>query len=136
MKLIYCNSCKDVIRIYKTTETCLCGDSGGHYKEDGFNVVIYGPCKPIGFKNDEFSSALENQPKFGNGREFTSYVIPINCPTVEHVDSKDYEGITSEAYYKKFEIEFNPKTGSSNANYVREQLDKKKKIKNVFKDEK
>ena len=140
MKLLYCNDCQDVIRIYKTTSSCLCGDSGGHYKEDGFNIVIYGPCKTIGFKNDEFSSALENQPKFGNGREFTSYVIPVNCPTVEHVDLEEYEEITSEDYYNKkdkvIEIEYNPKTGSKNSDYLRGELELKKKLKNVFKDEK
>jgi hypothetical protein len=91
MKLIYCNNCQDVFRLHKTTETCLCSESGGHYKEDGVNVVIYGPCKPIGFKKDEFSSALENQPENGEGRKFYSCVISKNVLGIEHVNSEDYE---------------------------------------------
>ena len=129
MKLIYCNTCKDIIRLYKTTSTCICSDSGGHYKEDGFNVVIYGPCKPIGFKNDEFSSALENQPEFGNGREFTSFVIPKTCPTVDHVDSEEYES-NEGAMWLSLDDELMDQV---DLDIIK---DKKKKIKNVFKDEK
>ena len=124
MKLIYCNNCQDILRLHKTTSSCLCGDSGGHYQEDGFNVVIYGPCKPLGFKNDEFNTALENQPEYGNGREFTSFVIPVACPTVEHVNWEDYKS-TDDAVDQEI-IDWLEDD---------EVTDKKKKIKNVFKDE-
>jgi hypothetical protein len=127
MKLLYCNNCEDIIRVYDTTSTCRCGESGGHYKEDGFNIVVYGPCKPIGIENESFSSAVENQNEYGYGQEFTAFVIPKVCPTVDHVASEDYEEYTAAKYYDR-------------AEELTAQLDldiiNKKKIKNVFKDEK
>lgn len=125
MKLIYCNNCQDILRLHKTTSSCLCGESGGHYQEDGFNVIIYGPSIPLGFKNDEFNTALDNQPKFGSGREFTSYVIPVACPTVEHVNWENYKS-TDDAVDQEI-IDWLEDDEVTN---------KKKKIKNVYKDEK
>jgi len=129
MKLIYCNTCKDIIRLYKTTSTCQCGDSGGHYQADGLNAIIYGNCKPLGFTNTTFTHALDDQPDYGKGSEFTAFVIPANCPTVDHVDSEDYESISGYTYYN-IDDELMDQV---DLDIIK---DKKKKIKNVFKDEK
>ena len=121
MKLIFCNECHDVIRLYKTTRSCLCGESGGHYKEDGLYAVIHGNCQPLGFANDSFRRAREEQLEFGAGTEFTSFVIPVVCPTITHVDSKDYVTHIQQV------IEFR--------NRVKGSKKKNNEIKNVFKDE-
>ena len=127
MKLIYCNNCREVLSLSRTTKTCQCGESGGHYKTDKLNAIIHGNCKPLGFTNNTFSDALENQPEYGNGREFTSFVIPVVCPTITHVDSEDYES-SGRVDYDEVYDEMMVKAEV-------EKYKKKIKIKNVFKDE-
>lgn len=137
MKLIYCNNCRDVIQLTKTTNTCQCGESGGHYKEDGLNAVIHGNCKPLGFTNSSFSYALSVQPEHGAGYKFTAFVIPKVCPTVDHVDSEDYES-TDDADWLSFDADW---AGVENEEHeaMMEKADadriSKRKIKNVFKDD-
>ena len=84
--LIYCNSCADVVRLYKTTRTCACGKSGGHYKDDGYHAQIWGHCKPLNFAGSELSSALEGQLKWGKSIQFFASVMPQVSPQIEHVD--------------------------------------------------
>ena len=86
IKLIHCNSCADIIRLYKTTRTCACGKSGGHYKEDGVQAIIWGNCKPLAFSLRTFSDAVQSQRTWGSGREFSAYVIPKVSPQIDHVD--------------------------------------------------
>ena len=93
MKLIYCNKCKDVIRLNKTTRTCQCGVTGGHYKEDGLHAIYYGPAIPLGFSNSSFHEAIDSQPEFGKGTVYNAFVIPKVCPTMEHVVSEDYVSV-------------------------------------------
>ena len=90
MKLIFCNNCQDLFRLFKTTKTCQCGESGGHYEDDGLHAIIHGDCKPLGFVNSSLSDSLENQPEDGAGSTFTAFVIPKICPTIEHIDSIVY----------------------------------------------
>ena len=49
MKLLYCNTCGDIVKLGMTTRTCQCGSCGGHYREDGVNAIYYGPAVPIGY---------------------------------------------------------------------------------------
>lgn len=122
MKLLYCNTCRDVISLSKTTRTCQCGVTGGHYKEDGLHAIYYGPAIPLGFANSEFHTAIEGQPEYGDGYRYTSFVIPKVCPTMVHIDSEDYVSVVDE---------------DSTVVVARAELkDKLVKIKNVFKDEK
>ena len=129
MKLIYCNDCQDIIRLHKTTGSCLCGDSGGHYKADGTNAVIYGNCQPLGFTNSSFMNARIQQPEHGAGYKFTAFVIPKVCPTVEHVDSEEYESLGGE--WSSIDEELMDKADKD----IMKDLNLKNKIKNVFKDE-
>lgn len=99
MKLLYCNTCKDIFSLSYTTKTCHCGETGGHYEADGLNAQYYGDCKPIGFANDTFKTARECQPEWGAGYEFTAFVIPKVCPTMNAVDYIDYLPITSDPDY-------------------------------------
>ncbi len=125
MKLLLCNSCKDIVKLTKTTRTCQCGVTGGHYKDDGVNAVYYGPATTIGFVNSEFKYALDNRPRYGSGVEFTAFVIPDNVPTITQVDLEDYKEVVD--YYWD--------DGFDDMMEEAEVQKKKSKLKNVFKDE-
>ena len=122
MKLVYCNTCRDIVKLSRTTRTCHCGATGGHYREDGLNAIYYGPAIPLGFANSSFREARDSQPEFGAGYRYTSFVIPKVCPTMVHIDSEDYVSVVDE---------------DSTVVVARaEAKGKLVKIKNVFKDEK
>ena len=126
MKLLFCNTCQDVVKLSKTTSPCRCGATGGHYKEDGINAIYYGPAVPIGFINSEFVTAIKDQPEYGNGIGFGAFAIPKVCPTMEHVDFMDYIAVDADVdLYEDYD------------DLMEEaQLQKKqRKLKNVFKDE-
>jgi len=126
MKLLYCNTCRDIVKLYRTTRTCHCGATGGHYREDGLNAIYYGPAIPLGFANGSFHEALDSQPEFGAGYRYTSFVIPKVCPTMEHVDLLEYT--------KVFDIEDDEY--SVDIMMARAEDEKKqRKLKNVFKGE-
>ena len=124
MKLLYCNTCTDIVKLSSTTRTCRCGATGGHYREDGLNAVYYGPAIPLGFTNGTFMDAIRNQPEYGNGREYTAFVIPKVCPTMDHVDYMDYFPVDEE------EVDL-----YDDMMEEAEVQRKQKKIKNVFRDE-
>tara|TARA_R110000851_G_scaffold145632_1_gene285171 strand:+ start:153 stop:536 length:384 start_codon:yes stop_codon:yes gene_type:complete len=126
MKLLYCDTCRDIVKLYRTTRTCHCGATGGHYKQDGLNAIYYGPAIPLGFANSSFHEAIDSQPEFGMGTNFNAFVIPIVCPTMKHVDLSDYTEV------------YEDETLSYEDMMERAAVDnniKKTKIKNVFKNE-
>ena len=127
MKLLYCNTCRDIVKLSRTTRTCHCGATGGHYREDGLNAIYYGPAIPLGFANSEFHTAIEGQPEYGDGYRYTSFVIPKVCPTMVHTDLLDYTEV--------FDIEEDEY--SVDIMMVKAEEERKRvNIKNVFKDEK
>jgi hypothetical protein len=85
VKLIYCRECGDVVALRAEPRTCICGKSGGNYKDDRLHAVIYGPCVPLGFANRFFGNALAMQPDKGPGVVFDAFVIEKSCPTIEVV---------------------------------------------------
>ena len=126
MKLLFCNTCRDIVKLSRTTRTCQCGATGGHYREDGLNAVYYGPAIPLGFANSSFYDAIDSQPEFGDGYRYTSFVIPKVCPTMVHTDLLDYTEV--------FDIE----DDEYSVDIMMEEAElakKKVKLKNVFKDE-
>ena len=129
MKLLYCNTCRDIVKISYATRTCQCGATGGHYKQDGLNAVYYGPAIPLGFANSSFHEALDSQPEFGMGTNYNAFVIPKVCPTMVHVDLLDYIEIYEDLvddtkYINKYKDAL-----------LELKTEKKIKIKNVFKNE-
>lgn len=80
MKLLYCNECHDIFALYIQERKCLCGKSAGQY-QDRATAVYSGPCTPLGFANHAFLMAVASQPKWGQGKEFTAFVIPSDCPS-------------------------------------------------------
>ena len=129
MKLLFCNTCRDIVKLSRTTRTCHCGATGGHYREDGLNAIYYGPAIPLGFANSEFHTALDSQPEYGDGYRYTSFVIPKVCPTMVHIDFSDYVAVHD--YTDEFVVEEMYDDMMEEA----ELQKKKSKLKNVFKDE-
>lgn len=86
MKLIYCKSCHDILRLWFEDRTCKCGKSGGKYV-DRLNAQIWGDALPLGIDNYSFKWATTNQYQEdgGVGTPFTAFVIPKNCKTVRGV---------------------------------------------------
>ena len=131
MKLLFCNTCRDIVKLSRTTRTCQCGATGGHYREDGLNAVYYGPAIPLGFANSSFYEAIDSQPEFGDGYRYTSFVIPKVCPTMVHIDFSDYVAVHD--YTDEFDIE-----DEYSVDIMMEEAElqkKRSKLKNVFKDE-
>ena len=126
MKLLYCNTCRDIVKLSRTTRTCQCGATGGHYKQDGLNAIYYGPAIPLGFANSSFRDARDNQPEFGMGTVYNAFVIPKVCPTMEHVDLLDYTEV-----FDIEEDEYSVDIMMARAEDERKQ----RKLRNVFKDE-
>lgn len=83
MKLIFCPKCEDLLKLNKVLRYCACRESWGFYNGDGLTAQIGGDAIPIGFNNASFASAIKNRPEFGLGREFTAFVIPEKCSTIE-----------------------------------------------------
>ena len=98
MKLLYCNTCKDTFSLSYTTKTCQCGESGGHYEADGLNATYYGNATPLGFTNGSFNHAKDRQPEWGNGFEFTAFVIPKVCPSMVNTDFSEYIPVSDSTY--------------------------------------
>lgn len=83
MKLILCPKCSDLFRLTQKYKVCECGASAGNYVDD-LNAITYGKAIPVGFANYSFIQAIRNQPNEGLGKEFTAFIIPKKCPTIEH----------------------------------------------------
>jgi len=93
MKLIYCQSCEDVVRLFHEPRICQCGKSGGRYT-DGLNAIYFGEyVMPIGIGWSGLIDALDNQPQEGYGERFESWVIPKDCPTMKKLSKEDYDKV-------------------------------------------
>ncbi|RLI38909.1 hypothetical protein DRO66_00365 [Candidatus Bathyarchaeota archaeon] len=82
MKLIFCKSCHDVVKlIIGVKRSCKCGKCSGLYI-DKLNAEYEGDdVMPLGFNNFSLKDALNDQPKSGQGMRFDAFVIPEICPT-------------------------------------------------------
>jgi hypothetical protein len=90
MKLLFCKSCNDIVKLIETKRTCKCGKVGGKYTDD-LNAVYFGEMAvPIGFANSTLVKAINNQPQNGIGENFTSFVIPRDCSTYKLVLEQDF----------------------------------------------
>ena len=88
MKLIFCQKCYDLIALrLNVRRTCYCGESWGEYS-DNDNALIGGKALPVGFTNKSFVHAVKYQPEGGQGKEFTAFIIPKHCPTVQYEEKE------------------------------------------------
>lgn len=88
MKLIFCPSCEDVVRLVSEPRVCMCGVSGGYYLEDGLNAEIWGEAVPLGFANGRFVEALRSRPQSGWGYVFPAFIIPHECGTIRKLEAQ------------------------------------------------
>ncbi len=59
MKLLFCKTCGDVVKLRKSPTLCECGASQGRYEEDGHHAVVYGEnARVIGMDNHDVGRAL------------------------------------------------------------------------------
>jgi hypothetical protein len=89
MKLLYCRvlTCGDIVRLSCTERTCTCGRTKGRYLSDGIHAVYSGDyAVPLGIANESLEAAIAAQPEQGEGKEFTAFVIPKDCPTFHKED--------------------------------------------------
>lgn len=87
MKLLYCNSCGDVVVLRLDRERkCECGQVAGQYT-DTLNATYSGDeAVPLGFANGSFVYARLNQPENGLGERFEAFVIPVECRTFIRIE--------------------------------------------------
>lgn len=82
MKLLFCKSCQDIIKMDTETRTCKCGSCQGAYTKDNLNAWYKGDLAvPMGFANNSLALALNTQPTEGMGKLFEAFIIPKKCPT-------------------------------------------------------
>lgn len=89
MKLLFCPSCQDVLKLSLEGRHCECGASWGRYLEDGLEAELSGEGIPLGFANSTFRNALGKRPAEGLGATFTAFVIAEFCETVDYVAHRD-----------------------------------------------
>lgn len=88
MKLLFCKNCQDVVKLLPEPRKCKCGKCEGIVKhEEGLDKAYYSgeEAVPLGFANSSLRTAIINQPNFGNGKEFTAFVIPKDCYTFKKI---------------------------------------------------
>jgi hypothetical protein len=86
MKLLLCEECNDVIKLDYKVRYCKCRKTGGRYLQDGLKAEYWGEhAIPLGFANSSLVEAVNDQPENGQGRIFTAFVIPKQCPTMRKV---------------------------------------------------
>ena len=76
MKLLYCTKCNDIKKLQYETTTCHCGESSGHYQQDGVHAVISGPCVALGLLNMDVLIAT------GLHKYHPDETHPIKCFTI------------------------------------------------------
>lgn len=80
MKLFFCISCHDLVRMFDNKRTCKCKKSWGKYIDE-INATIGGEAVPIGVDNNTFAKAIraKDAPR---GLEFNAFVIGMNSDRV------------------------------------------------------
>jgi len=80
MKLLLCRECGDIFNLSYETKSCRCGKTSGKYINN--LDAKYSGGIPLGFANSSLTEAMRNQPQDGQGKVFTAFVIPQQCPTM------------------------------------------------------
>ena len=83
MKLIYCQTCNDIVRLTFDKKFCDCKKCFGYYEPDGLHAVISEYSIPLGIQNVSLYFSLANQPESGLGKRFEAFVIPKQCDTIK-----------------------------------------------------
>jgi hypothetical protein len=74
MKLIYCTSCDDVIKLTPRKRKCNCGKSAGVYNN---NIILFGEAVLLNIDDEHLKSCIVNRYTEGNSIEFYGEVEPV-----------------------------------------------------------
>ena len=83
MKLIYCINCSDLFRLTLDPKRCICGDSGGYYKENGHNAWVSEKSIVLGIDNGDLVRQLSHYLKTGKGTKLDAFIIADKASTIE-----------------------------------------------------
>lgn len=99
MKLLFCKSCQDVIRLNKDYKNCSCKKIGGKYIDD-LNAIYFGEqAVPLGFNNHSMLKAINTQPEDGLGKDFIAFVIPKKCNSFKFIKKDNLRTLALEWWY-------------------------------------
>ncbi len=88
MKLLYCRSCRDSLKLQQVTRTCRCGKSAGKMLSDAHHAEVWGRnAEVVGVGDLQLTQAL-NSPEleptvFGIGPDVKCWVYPHNYEKVK-----------------------------------------------------
>ena len=90
MKLIYCPSCKDVVKLRHEDRTCFCGKSGGRYINN-VTVEIRGEAIPLCIGWRSFLASIRNRHENNlyDSVEFKSWIPPLVSNTIRREENKN-----------------------------------------------
>lgn len=92
MKFVYCETCTSIFSLrLNTRQYCYCKKTWGEYT-DNSNALISKNAIPVGFDNRSFVSALRKRPEAGQGKEFSAFIIPKRCPSIQYDDEEEKNG--------------------------------------------
>ena len=89
MKLVLCMLCYDVFKLDEELRKCKCGQCEGRYLNHIDAEYKGKHAVPLGFANSSLIRSVSQQPSSGNGKEFTAFVIPKDCPTMRYDEAQE-----------------------------------------------
>ena len=92
MKLLYCGHCGDIVRLFPTLRSCLCGKSFGKYLPDNATTAQIPLTLSLGLANPDFGRAVavynEAPEHFSPELSIRAWINPTSEPDVVFVDEE------------------------------------------------
>jgi hypothetical protein len=85
MKLLYCQKCKDVVKLHQEARVCLCGASGGWAASMGSQAMVTGEAKVLAFNATDLRDAVWDSEAHARSANFHACVIPEHFTSVVRV---------------------------------------------------
>ena len=79
MKLIFCKSCCDIVKLDKVRRTCKCGNCYGWYHDDGLHATISKDAIAIGINN----YILVGRIREGSGGNIAAWIFDETAANIE-----------------------------------------------------
>jgi hypothetical protein len=99
MKLLYCPHCGDIFSLSRRLKRCSCHRTTGKYISE-FLARISSDAIPLGISNSSFEEALALRPDEGIGVEFTAFVIPRNCQSINQQQRECEDGTAHKGNFR------------------------------------
>ena len=88
MKLLFCQDCKDIIRLFRERRYCKCQKVSGYYTNDT-EAVFRGKPILIGIDNKSFAESIKLKNILKTSNFFEVFVIGKDCITFRPENKKD-----------------------------------------------